>query len=246
MQLSNTVTVSAPPDEVFALVNDVERVVTCMPGAALEGGEGDTWRGRVKVKVGPITAAYSGTVQFLEVDSAQRRLRLQARGADTHGSGDAEAEVSLVVTEAPEGARLELSTDLVIRGKIAQFGKGAIGSVSDKILQQFARNLGGLLDHDRATTAGGPSGTATDGATAPAPAAGGATHSGAPAAAPKAGAPVGFTPETELNGLSVLGGPALGKYGPVAAAFAFGLFQGWLWGRLVTGEKHLRAVRRNQ
>ncbi|MEK8143077.1 SRPBCC domain-containing protein [Streptomyces sp. M10(2022)] len=64
----------------FALVNDVERVVTCMPGAALEGRDGDAWKGGVKVKVGPITAAYAGTVRFLDVDSEKRQLRLQARG----------------------------------------------------------------------------------------------------------------------------------------------------------------------
>jgi carbon monoxide dehydrogenase subunit G len=149
MQLSNTVPVRATPDEVFALVNDVERVASCMPGAVLEGRDGDAWSGKVKVKVGPITAAYAGTVRFLEVDSEKRRLRVQARGADTHGSGDAEAEVGLEVAEAPEGAELRLVTDLVIRGKIAQFGKGAVANVSDKILQQFAGNLGSLLEQDR-------------------------------------------------------------------------------------------------
>ncbi|NDZ78511.1 SRPBCC family protein, partial [Streptomyces sp. SID10853] len=149
MQLTNTVPVKAPPDEVFALMNDVERVASCMPGAAIEGQEGDSWHGKVKVKVGPITAAYAGTVRFLEVDAGRRLLRVQARGADTHGSGDAEAAATIVVEEAPDGALLRLSTDLVIRGKIAQFGKGAIGAVSDRILQQFARNLGSLLDQDR-------------------------------------------------------------------------------------------------
>ncbi|KOG86551.1 carbon monoxide dehydrogenase, partial [Streptomyces varsoviensis] len=150
MQLNHTVPVKAAPDEVFALVNDVARVASCMPGAALDGRDGDAWQGRVRVKVGPITAAYAGTVRFLESDPAARRLRVQARGADTHGSGDAEALVALAVTEAPEGARLELTTDLVIRGKIAQFGKGAVATVSGKILEQFAQNLGTLLDQDRA------------------------------------------------------------------------------------------------
>jgi carbon monoxide dehydrogenase subunit G len=153
MQLNNTVPVKAPPGEVFTLVNDVERVVSCMPGAALEGRDGDAWQGRVKVKVGPITAAYAGTVRFVEVDEERRTLRVQARGADTHGSGDAEAAVRLEVAETAEGSELRLETDLVIRGKIAQFGKGAVATVSDKILQQFARNLGTLLDQDRARQA---------------------------------------------------------------------------------------------
>ncbi|WP_181763985.1 SRPBCC family protein [Streptomyces albidus (ex Kaewkla and Franco 2022)] len=227
MQLSNAVAVRATPDEVFALVNDVERVASCMPGATLEGSDGDAWSGRVKVKVGPITAAYAGTVRFLEVDAEKRRLRVQARGADTHGSGDAEAEVSLEVAEAPEGAELRLVTDLVIRGKIAQFGKGAVGAVSDRILQQFARNLGSLLDQDRrGTDAAGP-------------APGSASASQLPAAAAQSGfkAPSEGA-ASELNGLSVLVPPAVAKYGPVVGAFAFGLFEGWLLGRVLTREKH--------
>ncbi len=229
MQLSNAVAVRATPDEVFALVNDVERVASCMPGATLEGSDGDAWSGRVKVKVGPITAAYAGTVRFLEVDAEKRRLRVQARGADTHGSGDAEAEVSLEVAEAPEGAELRLVTDLVIRGKIAQFGKGAVGAVSDRILQQFARNLGSLLDQDRRGT------------DAAAPAPGSASASGAqlPAAAAQSGFKASSeAAASELNGLSVLVPPAVAKYGPVVGAFAFGLFEGWLLGRVLTREKH--------
>ncbi|MER7394571.1 SRPBCC family protein [Streptomyces sp. NPDC000151] len=222
MQLTNTVPVKAPPDQVFALLNDVERVASCMPGGTLTGQDGDAWQGRVTVRVGPVTAAYAGTVRFLEADAGERRLRVQARGADTHGSGDAEAEVTLVVAEAPEGALLRLDTDLVIRGKIAQFGKGAIGAVSDRILQQFAQNLGSLLDQERVPAAG---------------------PSAMPAAA---GTPVtaAAAPAPELDGLAMLGGPALAKYGPVAAAFAFGLFEGWLLGRMAGLRRELKAARR--
>ncbi|HWG23659.1 SRPBCC family protein [Actinospica sp.] len=210
MQLTNTVPVKAAPDAVFALISDVQRVASCMPGAALEGRDGDAWRGTVKVKVGPITAAYAGAVRFLEVDADKRVLRVHASGADTHGSGDAEAEVFLEVVPAPDGAQLNLTTDLVIRGKIAQFGKGAIATVSDRILQQFAQNLGNLLlSGDGAAT---PPATATAAPTAPAAV--------AAAAAP-----------AELNGLSLIAGPLLKKYGPVIAAFAFGFVPGWLLGR---------------
>lgn len=211
MQLINTVYVKAAPDAVFALLGDVRRVASCMPGAALEGRDGDAWRGAVKIKVGPISAAYAGTVRFLEVDAEKRRLRVHASGADTHGSGDAEAEVSLEVVPAQDGAQLNLSTDLVIRGKIAQFGKGAIGAVSDKILQQFAQNLGNLLLQQ-------------DGAEAP-PTAGAAPAASTPAAGAPAEAP------GELNGMVLIAGPLLKKYGPVAAAFLLGFVPGWLLGR---------------
>ncbi len=221
MQLTNTVPIKASPDDVFALMNDVERVASCMPGAALDGQDGDTWRGRVKIRVGPISASYAGTVRFLEIDAERRRLRVHARGTDTHGSGDAEAEVSLEILAAPEGALLQLSTDLVIRGKIVQFGKGAIVTVSDRILQQFARNLASLLDQDR-TVATAPAATAVT-----------------PAMAQPA-----VAQDSDLDGLAMLLGPRAAKYGLVAGVFALGVLEGWLFGRLGAQARELRALRR--
>ena len=224
MQLTNTVPIKASPDDVFALMNDVERVASCMPGATLDGQDGDTWRGRVKIRVGPISASYAGTVRFLETDAEKRRLRVHARGTDTHGSGDAEAEVSLDVLAAPEGALLQLSTDLVIRGKIVQFGKGAIVTVSDRILQQFARNLGSLLDQDRTV--------ATTPAASPI----------TPAVAQPALAQ--DSDLDDLDGLAMLLGPRAAKYGLVAGVFALGVLEGWLFGRLGAQARELRALRR--
>ncbi|WP_344056274.1 SRPBCC family protein, partial [Prauserella halophila] len=149
MILEHEMSVSAPPREVFALLGDVERVAGCVPGAAIEGRDDDTggeaYRGRVKVKVGPISAEYAGVVRFLDVNDTELSLRLQGRGSDAHGNGDAEAEVLVTLAESGEGTTVSLKTDLVIRGKIAQFGKGAINKVSDRILQQFAVNLSALL-----------------------------------------------------------------------------------------------------
>jgi carbon monoxide dehydrogenase subunit G len=220
MILDNEITVNASPDEVFALINNVERVVTCLPGASIDGSDGDTYSGGVKVKVGPITAAYAGTVRFLEIDSDRRYLRLQGRGADTHGSGDAEAEVVLTVEETAGGALLRLKTDLVIRGKIVQFGKGAIVAVSNKLLQQFAKNLAGLIDADRA--GGQPAETRV------------------PA---MVGQPTVSASASGGGRLELLP-PTATKYAPIAAAFAFGLFQGWLLGKVNAQSKYLKELRR--
>jgi len=211
MILDHEVAVAAPPDDVFALLNDVGRVAGCLPGAALEGADGETYRGGVRVKVGPISAAYTGTARFLEIDRDRRYLRLEARGTDTHGSGDAEAQVELTVEQAPGGAMLRLKTDLLIRGKIAQFGKGAIATVSSKLLKQFAANLAGLLEQDRTGT---PVTMAT------------------PAPAP------------ELDGVELLLGPRVTKCGPIAAAFAAGVLQGWLLGKLRAQSRELKGLRR--
>ncbi|MGW7260832.1 SRPBCC family protein [Streptomyces sp. NPDC054834] len=220
MILSNEVVVRATPHEVFRLVNDVERVVTCLPGASVDGRDGDGYSGGVKVKVGPVSAAYTGSVRFTEVDHDALRMRLQARGTDTRGSGDAEAQVDVTIHENPAGALLRLETDLVIRGKIAQFGKGAIKAVSDRLLQQFAVNLGALLDQDRAPA---PQGTAGAAVTAPVP---------APAAA------------GELDGMALLMGPGAAKYAPLAGAFLCGLVQGWLLAKVSSQSRQLKELRR--
>lgn len=146
MRLTNEVSLSSQPETIFALINDVERVAPCLPGATLDGRSDDgSYRGRVKVKVGPISAAYSGTVRFLETDEQAKRLVLEARGTDEHGSGTAEAKVDVRVRPEGEGSVLALDTDLVIRGKVAQFGGGAISQVSQRLMEQFAQNLSGLL-----------------------------------------------------------------------------------------------------
>jgi carbon monoxide dehydrogenase subunit G len=242
MILDNEITVQAAPDKVFALFNEVERVATCMPGAMLDGQDGDAWLGRVKVKVGPITAAYAGSVRFLEVDPAARRLRLTARGADTHGSGDAEAAVDLIVEEAPGGSGgslVRLRTDLLVRGKIVQFGKGAIVTVSDKILQQFALNLAGLLDHDQVTAAAPAAGPAHADTTR------GSTPDTVQAPVPvtaRPSAPPPVPAAAELDGLAMFAGPAFSKYGPAAAALVLGLAHGWLLCRLRDQRRQIRSL----
>ena len=100
MLLTNTLDIDAAADDVFRLINDdVEKVATCVPGAAITGKDGDTFLGGVKVKVGPISASYSGTIRFLEIDRDARTLKLAAKGADSHGNGDAEAEVAITVEQ---------------------------------------------------------------------------------------------------------------------------------------------------
>ncbi|MFF9481959.1 SRPBCC family protein [Streptomyces sp. NPDC014733] len=239
MRIGNSVPVAAAPEAVFALLNDVHRVASCMPGATLDGQDGEAWRGRVTVRVGPVAAAYGGTVRFLESDAGQGRLRLQARGADAHGRGNAEAEVVLTVTGDPAGARLDVATDLVISGKLAQFGKGALDAVSQRLLQRFATNLGELLAAERAgdaEAAGAGAGTAV--ASGPATAVPGApavTVPGAPAAA-QSPMPVATAPAPPPTGAA--------RYGPLVAAFAFGVFEGWLLTRLGQLRRELAAARR--
>ncbi|QUH02587.1 SRPBCC family protein [Saccharopolyspora erythraea] len=210
MRLTNEVVLPAPPEQVFDLINDVERVAPCMPGATLQGRSGDDgYQGKVKVKVGPISAAYSGVVRFLEVDRAGSSIVLDARGADQHGGGAAEAKVRVQVRPHDDGSVLSLDTDLVIRGKVAQFGRGALGDVSQKLMEQFAGNLSGLLAE-------------------PAPAASPAEPASAPPTA--APAPEPQAAGAELDGMSLVALPLAKRIAPLAAALAVGVVAGRLLG----------------
>ena len=142
MRFQNEIEVAAPPDELFAFVSDVERVAPCLPGAAIDGRDGDEYQGSMKVKVGPITGTYKGKMRFVERDEEARRAVMSARAAEVNGQGDAEATITTQIEEAGEGSsRIRMDTDLQIRGRVAQFGRGAMEKISQRMFDEFARNL---------------------------------------------------------------------------------------------------------
>jgi carbon monoxide dehydrogenase subunit G len=139
MQIENQFDVAAPPDRVFAFLLDVNRVVTCMPGAELaEVVDPETFKGRVKIKVGPITVAYNGTARISEKDQAARRAVLSADGRETTGPGSARATATMTVLEAPAGSTVSLATDFSVAGRVANFGRGVMEDVSRRLVGQMA------------------------------------------------------------------------------------------------------------
>ena len=145
MELQHRFTVPAPIDETWAAFNDLERVAPCFPGATLTSVEGDQFSGSVKVKLGPISMQYSGTGTFLERDEANHTARFEAKGKDKRGNGTAAATVRAQLTPEGDGTAVEVSTDLAITGKPAQFGRGVIQDVSDKLLGRFTACLADTL-----------------------------------------------------------------------------------------------------
>jgi carbon monoxide dehydrogenase subunit G len=173
MELTNDFTVNAKIDKAFATLTDLETIAPCMPGAQLTEIEGDTYRGLVKVKVGPITAQFKGQAHFVEKDPEAHRAVLKAEGRDTGGKGNASALITANLEALePEVTKVTVSTDLTITGKVAQFGRGALADVSEKLLRQFVENL-------ESTVLDNGSGPAPEVATAAAPA---TTATPAPAA----------------------------------------------------------------
>lgn len=130
--------VGVPIEEAWVLLTDIPAIAPCLPGAELTGRDGDDFEGRLKVKVGPITAEYQGTARITEMDEEAHRVTLTAKGRDTRGAGNASAEIVARMSPDGAGTRVTIITDLKISGKVAQFGRGVMADVSKKLLGQFA------------------------------------------------------------------------------------------------------------
>lgn len=120
------------------MLTDIPRIAPCLPGAELKSVEGDGYKGVVKVKVGPITAQYSGVARFIEQDEAAGRAVLAAEGRDTRGAGNARATITATLTGDGDGTQVSVVTDLDVTGRVAQFGRGVLADVSAKLMEQFA------------------------------------------------------------------------------------------------------------
>ena len=146
MDLENSFEVDAGRDVAWRVLNDVERIAPCLPGAQLEEIDGDTYKGSVKVKVGPISAQYKGKAHFVEQNEAEGKVVIKGEGRDSRGAGNANALITATLHElSPEKTRVDVHTDLAITGKVAQFGRGVMADVSGKLMGQFSDNLKELL-----------------------------------------------------------------------------------------------------
>lgn len=137
MELTHSFRVPASLEETWSAFNDIEAVAECFPGASVSSVEGDEFKGTCKVKLGPISLTYAGEGSFVEKDESAHRMVIDAKGKDKRGNGTASAKVLAAFAGDGDGTQVDVTTDLSITGKPAQFGRGVIQDVSDKLLQQF-------------------------------------------------------------------------------------------------------------
>jgi carbon monoxide dehydrogenase subunit G len=145
MQLEHSFTVPVGVDDAWKVLLDIERIAPCMPGAAVDTIDGDDFTGTVKVKLGPIGLTYKGKASFVEKDEAAHRAVIHAQGRDARGNGTAAATVTATLTEQSGDTKVDVLTDLDITGKPAQFGRGVMVDVGNKLIGQFADCLAGKL-----------------------------------------------------------------------------------------------------
>jgi uncharacterized protein len=149
MKIANQFTVSAPIEQAWDVLCDLEQVIPLMPGAQLTGHEGDDTLGKVKVKVGPVTSEFSGKVRFVEQDREAHRAVIDAKGKEARGTGNAAATVTALLQADGEKTNVSVDTDLKIVGKLAQFGSGMLQQVSEKLLGQFVESLEAKLASEK-------------------------------------------------------------------------------------------------
>nr|WP_207950029.1 SRPBCC family protein [Nocardioides ochotonae] len=245
--MTHRFTVHTSVEETWSHFNDIASVAECFPGATISSAEGDGFAGSVKVKLGPIALVYNGSGRFVEKDEAAHRFVVEAKGKDKRGNGTAGATVSVSMRasgDAGDATDVEVLTDLAITGKPAQFGRGVMQDVSDKLLGQFVACLEQRLTGPAEAAADAPAQeSAAEASPEPAAAVPPATpRETAPdrAVAPAPATPRASTPEPATgpidDGALDLGAavvPALVKaYGKqVAAALVVLLVLRWLLGR---------------
>ena len=261
MELTHSFTVPTSVDDAWALFMDLERVGGCFPGATVTEVTDDAFSGTVKVKLGPIALVYAGSGSFVQRDDLAHHAVIEAKGKDKRGNGTAGATVTIQLTGAEDGTRADVTTDLAVTGKPAQFGRGVMQDVSDKLLQAFVACIETQLGQSASGTeepAPEPAGAETVDLEPATPAAAAATpapasspaSSPAPVAAPGApskdatapavpprptrpAAPVPTAPDgDDALDLGTAVLPVLvQRYAPYAGAALVGLVLGWLLGR---------------
>jgi len=218
MEFTNEFEIPLGIDEAMDVLTDLEQVAPCMPGATLESVDGDTYSGRVKVKVGPMSLTYSGDATVTEVDREAYTARIEASGREKRGSGTASADVAARLEERDGATVVTVTTDINITGKPAQFGRGVMADVGGKIIDRFSENLREQLQEEQADDE-----QADD--EPEAEAAGATTAASAPTQGTEAGASPGprkveqRAPRDEaLDLMEVAGGATAKRVAPVVAA----------------------------
>ncbi|WP_031160933.1 SRPBCC family protein [Streptosporangium roseum] len=145
MRFEHEFTVPVPVEQAWSVLLDVERVAPCLPGAALDAVEGDSFTGRMRVKVGPITVTYQGEATFDDVDKDAHALTIKAAGKETRGAGTAGATVVARLHPAGADTRVTVETSFNVTGRPAQFGRGVMAEIGGKLIDRFAANLAELL-----------------------------------------------------------------------------------------------------
>jgi uncharacterized protein len=148
VQLVNEFAVDAPLDAVWSVLTDIPTVVECIPGAELDARDGDDYHAHVAIKVGPVGMTLAGMATLVSRDDTARAMVVRGNARDRKGNGSTEAVVRMVARDDAGRSVVTVTTDLELSGRIAQFGKGVIVQVSNRIIGQFVDRLNAVISGD--------------------------------------------------------------------------------------------------
>lgn len=163
MKIENSFRVGLPMASAWATLLDIPSIAPCMPGAELLAIEDvHTYRGQVRVKLGPVAVAFQGRVRLVEIDEVQHIVHMTASGTEAKGRGSAQAEVVFRLSPDGNGTRVNVVSDLSLAGAVAQYGRAqsVIADVSQIMVDTFAQNLGRLIESTRSDVGASAAGEA--------------------------------------------------------------------------------------
>jgi hypothetical protein len=144
VEFDNSFEIPLSPDQAWPVLMDVARIAPCMPGAELtEIIDAQNYKGKISVRLGPVSLAFAGRVQLEDIDNAHHSARVKAQGSDSKGRGAAQAVAAFKVESKGSGSIVLIKTDLTLSGAVAQYGRGVgmIQATAAQIIGQFADNL---------------------------------------------------------------------------------------------------------
>src|SRR5256712_64048 len=157
IHLENEITVPAPLDEVWEFLLDPRRVAPCMPGAELTEVLNDhQYKGKVNIKMGPVSLSFNGDVDITERDEVAKRMVMKAKGSEMKGKGQAAATVISSLERSGSGTRMRISQDIDLSGPLAQYGRGMIQDVSGSLMKEFAGRIQADLSRGNGGAAAAP------------------------------------------------------------------------------------------
>ena len=145
MEFNNSFSVEKPIDEVWSTMTDLERVIPAVPGAEiLEKTGDDAVKAAVKIRLGSMSMNYSGPAEIVEKDDTAHRALMTAQAKEAGGQGNADAKVTMELSEQGEGTEVSLHSVINVTGKAAQMGEGVISAVTEGMIKEFSGNLAEL------------------------------------------------------------------------------------------------------
>jgi carbon monoxide dehydrogenase subunit G len=150
MNFDYVIKLDLPLDQAWKTLMDIERIAPCMPGATIESRDGDDYTGRLKVKLGPMEMTYRGNIHFVERDDNTNTALVDAAAKEIKGRGAAKTQVNLRGVAVDQGSEITLSSEFTVSGKAAQFGRGVMEEVGEKLMGDFATRLAAQVTADAA------------------------------------------------------------------------------------------------